>query len=147
MNNKKAITLLILTFALTGVQSAMGADGQKWQPALDKAVKEMEKGNHEVAQIALSKLVKKYPDAGALHTALGKAYKRLGKLDEAKAEFRAATEVEPAYAEAYYELGCMLESDEQWSAAADTFEKYLQLNPDASTRKTVVDRIRFCRNR
>ncbi|MBS1957779.1 MAG: tetratricopeptide repeat protein [Cyanobacteria bacterium SZAS-4] len=76
---------------------------------------------------------------------LARSYKRLGKLDQAKGEFRAAIQCDGNYADAYYELGCMLESDKDYKSAVVSFEKYLELKPDSSQRKLVTDRIQFCK--
>lgn len=140
--------LVIATSCLFVFAASVSAgDGApKWASGLTAATTEMEKGNYGPAEKALMKLVQKYPTAAAIHTTLGKCFKRQGKLNEAKAEFRAAIEVEPNFAEAHYELGCMLESDKEYMGAAQSFETYLRLNPEASQRKTVTDRIRFCRS-
>ncbi|HNH74046.1 MAG TPA: hypothetical protein PLF23_09745, partial [Candidatus Obscuribacter sp.] len=88
---------------------------------------------------------KKYPSSGACHTALGRALKRLGKLDQAKEEFRVSMEVEPAYADGFYEFGVLSESDKQWAQAAEAFEKYIELKPDNAQRRTIEDRIKYCK--
>ena len=71
----------------------------KSDPNWDVALKD---GNHllaigesERAAAIFESKIKKYPNSGACHTALGRALKRLGKLDQAKTEFLRSTEVEP----------------------------------------------------
>lgn len=91
--------------------------------------------------------MKSHPKSAACHTALGRAYKRLGKIDDAKAEFKAATQLEPDFPDGFYELGTIEESDKNWSAAVSAFEKYQQLKPEASARAGMADRIKFCRDR
>lgn len=120
-------------------------DAEKYAKPMAKATAEFEKGNYQVAQDAFLKLVTKYPSSAELRTMLAKSYKRLGKFDEAKGEFRAAVQCDPNYAEAYYEIGCMQESDKDYRSAVVAFEKYLELKPDSSNRKLVSDRIQFCK--
>lgn len=118
-----------------------------WNKVLDKGIHEMEVGNTDKAVAIFAEKVKRYPDSGACHTCLGKAYKRWGKIDLAKTSFRTATEVEPTYAEAYYEYGAVLESDQQWKEAVSAFEHFAQLSPDAAKRLAVPDRIAFCKSK
>ncbi len=120
-------------------------DAEKYAKPMAQATQEFEKGNYQVAQDAFLKLVTKYPSSAELRTMLARSYKRLGKLDEAKGEFRAAIQCDGNYADAYYELGCMLESDKDYKSAVVSFEKYLELKPDSSQRKLVTDRIQFCK--
>jgi Flp pilus assembly protein TadD len=120
-------------------------DAEKYAKPMAQATTEFEKGNYQVAQDAFLKLVTKYPSSAELRNMLAKSYKRLGKLDEAKGEFRAAIQCDPNYADSYYELGCMLESDKDYRSAVVSFEKYLELKPDSSNRRLVTDRIQFCK--
>jgi Tfp pilus assembly protein PilF len=136
----------MLIFCPLSFAEAASTDAEKYAKPMKAATSEFDRGNYEVAQNAFLKLVTKYPSSGELRTMLAKSYKRLGKMDEAKGEFRAAIQVDPNCADAYYELGCLLEGDKEWVSAAVAFEKYLELKPDASQRKTVTDRIKFCRN-
>lgn len=117
-----------------------------FEKLLQKGNYELQIGNTEKAIDIFKEKTKKYPQSGACHTALGKALKRLGKTTEAKAEFKTATAVEPTFAQGFYELGVVLEGDREFQAAADAFEKYVALSPDASQRQAVTDRIRFCRS-
>ena len=116
--------------------------------------KELEKGNHELAIGKIDEAIKifekkvdKNPQSGACRTALGMALKKKGKTSEAKAQFREATRNEPTYAQGFYELGSVCESDKEWKEAEQSFQRYLELKPDDSKRKTVEDRIRFCQNK
>lgn len=118
-----------------------------FEKLLAKGNYELQIGNTEKAISIFKEKTKKYPQSGACHTALGKALKRLGKTSEAKAEFKQATEAEPTYAPGFYELGVVLESDREYQAAAEAFEKYVALSPDAGQRQAVTDRIRFCRSK
>jgi tetratricopeptide (TPR) repeat protein len=91
--------------------------------------------------------LRKHPEAGPPHVGLGQALKKKGKLGEAKSEFKRATEVDPGCADAFYELGAMQENDQEWQAAAGSFEQYLQLAPSANNAKSVAERLRNCREK
>lgn len=116
-----------------------------WEKKLEKGYYELSIGNVDEAIKWFRAKVKSYATSGACHTGLGLALKKKGKLAEAMAEFQKATEVEPGYAEAFYELGAMLESDKDYAGAAQSFEKYLTLKPDSNRRNAVAERLRFCK--
>ena len=119
---------------------------QDWQKVLAEGNHELVVGNTDHAVAIFSQKVKKYPSSAACHTALGRAYKRLGKIDEAKAEFKQATQLEPDFPDGFYELGVVEESDKHWVEASTDFEKYLVLKPESSERQALADRIKFCKD-
>lgn len=135
---------VVVTFMMPG---ALAKDPPNWDKELSKGYADLSIGNKEKALEFFAKKVSKYPNSGACHTALGRTYKRLGKLDEAKKEFRSAVSAEPGFADGHYELGASLESDQQYSEAIRCFQQYLSLSPDASKRKNIEDRIRFCQDK
>jgi Flp pilus assembly protein TadD len=140
-----ALCLLVLC-SLVFSQSAVCAKDIDWDKELQTGYQQLTMGNSENAQGIFSKKVKKYPTSAACHTALGRAYKRLGKIDEAKGEFIQATKLDSNYADGFYELGVMQESDKQWLDASEAFQQYLRLKPSTADRKTIADRIQFCKS-
>lgn len=138
------ISRALVLVALSNQQAAQ-AKTQNWDEVLKNGNTLLAQGESERAAAFFATKIKKYPNSGACHTALGRAYKRLGKLDPAKQEFKISTEVEPDYADGFYELGVLQESDKEWSDAASAFEKYLALKPENSQRRTIEDRIRYCK--
>jgi len=138
------ISSALVLVALSNQQAAQ-AKTQNWDEVLKNGNTLLAQGESERAAAFFVTKIKKYPNSGACHTALGRAYKRLGKLDPAKQEFKISTEVEPDYADGFYELGVLQESDKEWSDAASAFEKYLALKPENSQRRTIEDRIRYCK--
>lgn len=135
----------ILMAAAVFFSGAYAKQSIDWDRKLAGGHHELSIGNYSKAADMFANYVNKHPESGACRTALGMAFKKQGKMGEAKSEFRRATEVEPDYADAYYELGAMLESDKDYKEAEKSFEKYLQLAPLSSKKMTVEDRIRFCR--
>lgn len=138
------ISSALVLVALSNQQAAQ-TKTQNWDEVLKNGNTLLAQGESERAAAFFATKIKKYPNSGACHTALGRAYKRLGKLDPAKQEFKISTEVEPDYADGFYELGVLQESDKEWSDAASAFEKYLALKPENSQRRTIEDRIRYCK--
>jgi tetratricopeptide (TPR) repeat protein len=148
-NRKKLAVSLLSALLLTGVfatDSMAKSKPTDWDKELAKGYRDLEINNKNEAAAFFAKKCEKYPSSGACHTAYGKALKSLGKLDEAKKEFRTATQCEPTFANGFYEYACSLESDKQYKEASDNFTQYLTLSPDASKRKNIEDRIRFCQD-
>ncbi|MBX3137440.1 hypothetical protein KF707_14550 [Candidatus Obscuribacterales bacterium] len=145
---KRSLSVSLLSFALlAATASSVSAKPTDWDKELAKGYQQLSIGNKEVAAEFFAKKVAKYPGSAACHTALGKALKRLGKLDEAKKEFRSATQCEPTFADGFYEFGSSLEADGQYKEAIENFQKYLELSQDAAKRKNIEDRIRFCQDK
>ncbi len=117
-----------------------------YEKKLEKGHHELQIGNTDKAIKIFSSKVSKYPESGACHTALGQALKRKGKLSEAKAEFRKATEVDPKYPWGHYYLGVSCEQDKEWKSAAESFQKYVDLEPEGGKRKAVEERVTHCKN-
>jgi tetratricopeptide (TPR) repeat protein len=125
--------------------SAWAKSDPNFDDLLKKGNQQLAVGETDKAIELFQKTIKKYPQSAACHTALGRALKRRGKLSEAKAEFKCACEMESNYADAFYELGALQESDKEWEPASQSFSRYLELSPDTAQRKTIEDRIKYCK--
>ncbi len=125
--------------------SALAKGDPNFDDLLKKGNQQLAVGETDKAIELFQKTVKKYPQSAACHTALGRSLKRRGKLSEAKAEFKCACEMESNYADAFYELGALQESDKEWEPASQSFTRYLELSPDTAQRKTIEDRIKYCK--
>ncbi|MDR0977925.1 MAG: tetratricopeptide repeat protein [Endomicrobium sp.] len=66
----------------------------------------------------------------ANHMELGKFYFLNNKFDEAVAEFKKVLNVNPANAEAYYNIGLIKEVSNLPDEAKDMYSKALSINPD-----------------
>jgi Flp pilus assembly protein TadD len=149
-NSKLRSSVLIpITIAMAGFLSlpSFAREPQDWDKTLSSGYNQLTMGNTEQALAFFRKQAAKYPSSGACHVGVGKCLKRLGKFSEAKTEYRTATQVEPTLADAWYELGSVCESDQEWDNASKAFSKFLELKPDAGQRQAVVDRIRFCESK
>ena len=69
----------------------------------------LKKGMPAQATVPLEKAKKREPDKASIREALGIAYFRLQRWDEAEAEFRALLELSPVNDYAHYALGRCLE--------------------------------------
>lgn len=139
-----AAVIIVVSFVRMPLPAQAKGD-PNWDVALKDANHLLAIGESEKAAAIFESKIKKYPNSGACHTALGRALKRLGKLDQAKTEFLRSTEVEPNYADGFYELGVLQESDKEWAEAANAFTRYVELKPDSGQRRTIEDRILYCK--
>lgn len=71
-----------------------------------------------------------YADNAVTRTNLAVAYQRLNRLDEAIAEARRATELDPKYAFAHYILGNIYYTNGDYQSALPELERVLVLAPD-----------------
>jgi tetratricopeptide (TPR) repeat protein len=70
------------------------------------------------------------PQNGNLHNNLGNVYANMGKVDEAKAEFQKAAEVDPTGASQYYfNFGAVLYNTGNMDEAVTSFKKAIDLDP------------------
>lgn len=137
----------VLAASVISACPALAKDGKAidWDKKLKNGRYELSVRNVDKAIALFAKEVKDHPEAGPPHTELGKALKLKGRLMEAKAEFRRSSEVEPGYADAWYELGSMEAYDKEYQLAVEAFERFLQLAPYSDKREAVAERIRFCK--
>lgn len=152
LNRRHAnVAALALAMIVTGVFSGSSFAGNKvidWDKELAKPRQMMDTNNvEEAVKYINDKILKKHPDSAPAHCDLGKCYKKRGKLSLAKSEFRRATELDANYAESYYELGSMYQSDKEWQLAVDSFEKFLSLAPYHERKDSVKDRVNFCKSK
>jgi cytochrome c-type biogenesis protein CcmH/NrfG len=68
----------------------------------------------------------------------GICYRRMGRSDKAVEHFKKGTEIDPTHLMAHKNLGIVLAYDlRKYNEAADYFEKYLQLAPNAPDRAQI----------
>ena len=142
---KLVLTAAIVTASFAGPMAALAKADPNNDGTLKTGYQLLAQGESERAYAFFESKSKKYASSGACLTGMGKALKRLGKLDQAKEQFRRSIEVDPNYADGFYEIGVLLEQDKDWSNAAQAFQRYVDLKPDAAERKKVLDRIQYCK--
>ena len=81
------------------------------------------------ATVSLEKAKKREPDKASIREALGIAYFRLQRWDEAEAEFRALLELQPTEDYAHYALGRVLEKQGRLQEANGHYKLAASLSP------------------
>jgi tetratricopeptide (TPR) repeat protein len=81
------------------------------------------------------------PRQPLLREALAGYYRTHGRNQDAEQELSKLVQVAPGYAPAYRELGQLYEITRDYARAAEAFENYLRLAPDAPDRAVILDRI------
>jgi len=84
-------------------------------------------GDKATARDAFTRLAEANPENASLFIMLGNVYYALGILDDALANYRKATELEPGYGHAYYKLGVCAFRAGHLNEAREAFAKNLQL--------------------
>jgi Tfp pilus assembly protein PilF len=77
------------------------------------------------------------------HMQKAKALIEKGDLDKARVELKNVMQIDPKYAEAYYQNGLLEEKQENMSRAYGSFMKALELAPDHIDAKTRLARIQL----
>ena len=91
----------------------------------------LRKGMAAQATVSLEKAKKREPDKASIREALGIAYFRIRRWDEAEAEFRAVLEISPADDYAHYALARTLEKQGRAAEANGHYKLASSLNPDS----------------
>ncbi|HEY9791062.1 MAG TPA: hypothetical protein V6D22_11720 [Candidatus Obscuribacterales bacterium] len=141
-----ASLVTVSSMLLLAPNALAGSKQIDWDEKLAKERQLYITNNVEEAMKIVDKYLEKHPEAGALHCDKGKCLKRRGHVANAKSEFKRGTEVEANYAENWYELGSIQQSDKEYDLAVDSFERYLQIAPGGDKAGSVKDRINFCKS-
>ena len=91
----------------------------------------LRKGRAAQATVALEKAKRREPDKASIREALGIAYFRIQRYDEAEREFRAMLELSPADDYAHYALGRCLEKKGREHEANGHYKLASSLRPDS----------------
>ena len=80
----------------------------------------------------LSQVIKLDPNFALAYVSRGAAHLKLGKFDEAIADFSAAIELNPKFARAYYLRGLTFDKQNQTARAYLDFVRTIEIDPDFS---------------
>jgi tetratricopeptide (TPR) repeat protein len=83
-------------------------------------------------------LVSLVPNSAAYHYALGRAYERRGRVDEASAQYHAALAQDPHLAAAHYRLGLESARRGDTRGATERFRRVLASDPTESVAATAI---------
>ena len=93
--------------------------------------KRLRSGQAAQATVPLEKAKRREPRKASIRESLGIAYFRLGRYDEAEAEFRAALEISPVDDYAHYALGRCLEKLGRQAEANGHYKLASSLRPQS----------------
>jgi len=88
------------------------------------------RGEYEKAIAGYEEAIKLSPDNWAYYFNLGLAFKKLGKMAEAREAFSKAVELNPGSFSANKEMGELLAKEEQYETAAVYYRKAVELSPN-----------------
>lgn len=77
---------------------------------------------------------------------MGYCYMSMEKVPQATKEFETATQLQPGYVTAWNNLGDVLEKEGKWKEALPAYEAAYGLDPENTTARLAVERLRT-RNR
>lgn len=121
-------TLLRFTYH---IDALLGVGPDRPKTAFEKGEEAMAEGRYEDAIEEFKKAIAQGDsDSSKAQHALGRAYLKLDRREEAIAAFRAAIRHSPELAEAHYDLGRAYYESGQFNTAATSFEEAIRLNPD-----------------
>ncbi len=100
--------------------------------------KRLRRGQAAQAPVPLEKAKRREPKKASIRETLGIAYFRLGRYDEAEAEFRAALEISPVDDYAHYALGRCLEKLGRTAEANGHYKLARSLKPGDETYEARV---------
>src|SRR4051794_38807822 len=93
----------------------------------------LKQGMAAQATVPLEKAKKREPDKASIREALGIAYFRIKRWQEAESEFRAVLELSPADDYAHYALGRCLEKQGRDAEANGHYKLASSLRPESTT--------------
>jgi Flp pilus assembly protein TadD len=100
----------------------------------------LKRGMAAQATVALEKAKRREPDKASIREALGIAYFRIRRWEEAEAEFRKVLELSPVNDYAHYALGRCLEKQGRQHEANGHYKLASSLRPDDSHyRERILD--------
>jgi protein O-GlcNAc transferase len=84
----------------------------------------------DAAQDLIQRALDQEPENGVFHHSLATLYRTTGKPEQAASCYRQAAILKPTWAQAYFDLGLVLEEQKQFQGAMDAYQCALTINPD-----------------
>jgi Tfp pilus assembly protein PilF len=113
--------------------------GESVYELYQKGRQHLERGDNAQATVPLEKAKRREPDKASIREALGVAYLRLRRYQEAAAEFEHILDAAPANDYAHYCLGRALERMGERGLAAGHYKMAFWLKPDVGYYQRAVD--------
>ena len=103
---------------------------------------QMKKGMNAQATVALEKAKRREPEKASIREALGIAYFRLRRFEEAEREFRALADMNPVDDYAHFALGRCLEKQGRAAEAAGHYRLAATMSPGSADYRRALDGLR-----
>ena len=101
-------------------------DNKNAQYALGSAY--LKKGNSKEALLNLCPVAGDFPADARLYHKIGQAWHSLNNYEKAQGAYKRAIDIEPRFAEAYYDLACAELGSKEFVDAIDGFNKFLEFD-------------------
>ena len=101
----------------------------------------LRKGRAAQATVSLEKAKRREPDKASIREALGIAYFRIRRFEEAEAEFREILELQPVDHYAHFALGRCLEKQGRPNEAAPHYRLASFFRPQSQEYKAALDHL------
>ena len=115
-----------------GAPSAASPAGELPEVVCEKGIAAFEKGDLAQAEGILLQALDMNPNLAVAHSALGRVLAKAERYEAAAAELKKAISLDATDAAAFYVLGYALRSLQRDIEAAEAYERYLELTPDAT---------------
>ncbi|MFC1654199.1 tetratricopeptide repeat protein [Myxococcota bacterium] len=119
------------------VESPSEAEDPRLQRARDLGLGYLAKKEYRKAEGFLAPWVQEAADDPEIHYLYGRALFYLGKLKQAAHHLTRATELDPGYADAYFELGGVYMRLKWFKKAEEALTRFIQLRPEEPRAGTV----------
>lgn len=115
--------------ALPYLAKAASIDPDQTQYILSYSSALLDAGNPGQAAALIDDALARGIVSAPLHCNRGNAARALGRIDEAEAQFRQALRLDPQYAFAWYNLGCLLQDEGRMEEAVESYRTARQFAP------------------
>jgi len=102
----------------------------------------LKKGRAAQATVALEKAKRREPEKASIREALGIAYFRMRRFEEAEREFRALADMNPVDDYAHFALGRCLEKQGRTDEAAGHYRLATTMSPGSAAYRRALDGLR-----
>jgi tetratricopeptide (TPR) repeat protein len=85
---------------------------------------------YQEAEVILIEAIDKYPQSADLHSYLGYAYKRMGRIADARSQFESAVKLKGKRRDMYLQWAAMEIGEKEWSKAITVADKAIKADPD-----------------
>jgi tetratricopeptide (TPR) repeat protein len=125
------------------VENPAEAEDPRLHRARDLGMVYLAKKEYRRAEVFLAPWIREAPDDPELHYLYGRSLFYLGRLKQSARHLSRAIELDPGYADAYFELGGVYMRLRWFKRAEEALSRFIQLRPDeprAGTVRNLIER-------